>query len=200
MKEKAWWDDVLFSDESKFNVFGCDGSLRVWRKRNEEMKSCNLRPTVKHSASVMVWGCMAASGVGQLVFIDEKLNKEGYLKILKNNVRQSAEQLGIGSTFKYYQDNDPKHASRLCQEWAIYNIPKVLHPPPQSPDMNVIENLWDLLERQVHQRPVSSVAELRIRLQEEWAQISPAYTRNLVSSMPRRLKAVIDMKGGPTKY
>lgn len=68
-KEESWWPDVLFSDESKFNVFGCDGSIRVWRQRDEEMKRCNLRPTVKHSGSVMVWGCMAASGVEQLVFI-----------------------------------------------------------------------------------------------------------------------------------
>lgn len=119
---------------------------------------------------------MAASGVGQLVlFIDGILKKDGFLKILKENVRQSAEKFGIRATFKFYQDNDSKHSSRLCQEWALYNIPKMLHPSPQSPDLNVIENLWD-----VHQRPISSVQELRLRLQEERAKISPKYTRHPV--------------------
>lgn len=201
LKEDMWWEDCLFSDESKFNVFGADGAVRVWRKKNEELRTRNLRPTVKHGGgSVMVWGCMAASGVGQLVFVEGIMKKEGYLKILQNNVRQSAEKLGIRDTFKFYQDNDPKHAARVCQEWALYNLPKVLHPPAQSPDFNVIENLWDHLDQKVHERPVSSVTELRRRLVDEWEKITPEYCRTLVSSMSRRLQAAIDANGGPTKY
>ena len=44
---------------------------------------------------------MAASGTGNLVFIDSTMNKWVYLNILKNNLKQSAEKLGILSNFKF---------------------------------------------------------------------------------------------------
>lgn len=37
-KDTDWWQNVIFTDESKFNIFGLDGRTIVWRKANEEMK------------------------------------------------------------------------------------------------------------------------------------------------------------------
>lgn len=62
-----YWKNVIFSNESKFNIFGYDGEKRVWRIPNTAMDMQNLLPTVKHGGgSVMKWGCMAAAGVGKL--------------------------------------------------------------------------------------------------------------------------------------
>jgi len=78
-----YWEQVIFSDESKFNIFGSDGEGKVWRKPCEELKLKNVKPTVKHGGgSVLVWGCMSARGVGNLVFIDGIMNAEGYLNIM----------------------------------------------------------------------------------------------------------------------
>ncbi len=38
LKQETWWRDVIFYDESKFNLFGPDGRTTVWRKPNEELK------------------------------------------------------------------------------------------------------------------------------------------------------------------
>lgn len=35
LKEDKWWHDIIFCDESKFNVFGSDGRTMVWRKPNQ---------------------------------------------------------------------------------------------------------------------------------------------------------------------
>uniref|UniRef100_A0A034UZ64 Transposable element Tc1 transposase n=1 Tax=Bactrocera dorsalis TaxID=27457 RepID=A0A034UZ64_BACDO len=76
LKDATFWDTVIFSDESKFNVFGSDGRSMVWRKPNKQLDVKNLRATVKHGGgSVMVWACMAATGVGNLVFIDGNMDK-----------------------------------------------------------------------------------------------------------------------------
>ena len=91
-----YWDDVVFTDESKFNIFGNDRKQKVWRKPNTELEKKNLKVTVKHGGgSVMVWGCFAASGVGSLVFIDGIMNSAAYIDILRNNLSSSAEKLGI---------------------------------------------------------------------------------------------------------
>ncbi|GFT31389.1 transposable element Tc1 transposase [Trichonephila clavipes] len=63
LKPQQFWNEVIFSDESKFNIFGSDGRRMVWRKHNTSHHPKHTIPTVKHGdGSVMVWGCMAAPG------------------------------------------------------------------------------------------------------------------------------------------
>ena len=50
-------------------------------------------PTIKHGGGgVMVLGCMAASGVGNLTFIDGIMDHKMYIELLKNNLLPSAEK------------------------------------------------------------------------------------------------------------
>ena len=63
-------ENVMFSDETKINLFSSDGRDKLWRKKNKELDTKNTSSTVKQGGgSIMVLGCMAASGVGKLVFI-----------------------------------------------------------------------------------------------------------------------------------
>lgn len=147
-----------------------------------------------------VWGCISTSGVGELVFIEDILDKNKYLDLLKQNLIKSATKMNIANHFKFYQDNDPKHKARIVQEWLLYNCPKVLHPPPQSPDLNPIENLWDELDRNIRKTPIRSKEELKIRLTEEWERISVDYLKKIILNMPKRLQHVVKQNGNPTKY
>lgn len=199
-KDENFWKAVIFSDESKFNIFGSDGRQKVWRKVNTELAPSNMSATVKHGGGgVMVWGCMAASGVGNLVIIEQIMDKNVYLNILKSNLKESAAKLGLGTTFIFQQDNDPKHTAHIVKEWLLYNTPKQLKTPPQSPDMNPIEHLWDYLERKIRSHQISSKEALKAALLEEWGKIPSSVTQNLVISMHSRLNAVKKAKGYPKK-
>lgn len=105
----------------------------------------------------MVWGCFAANGVGALVFIEENMTADTYISILKQNLRQSAEKLGISNEFKFYQDNDPKHKAWKTRLWLLYNCPNILETPPQSPDLNPIENLWGTMWTKKFAKPLFPV-------------------------------------------
>ncbi|GFX19529.1 transposable element Tcb2 transposase [Trichonephila clavipes] len=201
LKPQQFWNEVIFSDESKFNIFGSDGRRMVWRKPNTSHHPKHTTPTVKHGGgTVMVWGCMAVLGVGKLVFIDGIMHKMAFLNILQNNLKESADKLGLGSNFIFQQDNDPKHTAFVVKEWLLYHCRNQLNTPPQFPDLNVIQNLWPHLERAVQKHQITSKEQLKSVLQEEWPNIAPETTRHLVESMPRRLEAVILAKGYATKY
>ncbi|MCJ8741031.1 hypothetical protein PDJAM_G00065880 [Pangasius djambal] len=59
------WEKVLWSDETKVELFGLNSIRRVWRKKNDEYHPNNTIPTVKHGAgSIMLWGCFSAQGTG----------------------------------------------------------------------------------------------------------------------------------------
>ncbi|GFX19797.1 transposable element Tcb1 transposase [Trichonephila clavipes] len=198
-KPPQFWGKVLFSDESKFCMLGIKGRKLVWRKQGTALE--NLVPTVKYGGGgVMVWGCMAANGVGRLTFIDWTLNHMGYINILKENFKQSAQDLNLGDDFWFQQDNDSKHTAHNVKLWLLYSIKNQLHSPPQSSDLNPIEHLWDLLERKIRQHHITSKEMLKRVIVTEWNTISSEETSKLVQSIPKRLMEVLRHKGYPTSY
>ncbi|GBM03979.1 Transposable element Tcb1 transposase [Araneus ventricosus] len=142
---------------------------------------------------------MSASGLGNLVFFDGIMNHALYLNILKDNLKLSAQNLGIGKFG--YQDNDPMHTALNVRLWCLYNCPQNLKTPPQSPDLNPIEHIWKELEVRVRKHDIKTKRELKTVMVEEWMNIDAEITKKkLVKSIPKRLKAVVDAKGYPTKY
>ncbi len=74
--------------------------------------------------------------------------------------------------------------------------------PPQSPDPNPIEHLWDVVEREIHInfRQPTNLQQLRDAIMSIWTKISEECFQHLVESMPWKIKAVLRAKGGPTQY
>ncbi|VVC32604.1 Transposase IS30-like HTH domain [Cinara cedri] len=106
-------------NESKINIFGSDGRRFVWRKANTEPK--NLQLTVKYGGdTVMVWGCISAQGDGNLYFINEIMNQDIYLNILKTNLVANAVKMGIKDDFVFTQDNDPKYNAKKVKAWLSW--------------------------------------------------------------------------------
>ena len=195
------WSKVLWSDETKMELFGVNQKKYVWRESGGEWDPDKTVPTVKHGrGSVMLWGCFAAAGTGRLVKIDGIMNGEKYREILEENLLTSASDLKLRRNFKFQQDNDPKHTARATSEWFRNKKVKVLDWPSQSPDLNPIENLWHRLKVAVHKRSPRNLTELVQFCQEEWKKIPPSACRKLVEGYPKRLTAVIDAKGAATKY
>ena len=102
----------------------------------------------------------------------------------------------------FQQDNDPKHTSKKAKKCLEDLNMNVLEWPPQSPDLNPIEHLWDVLKRRLgsYSTPPQGVHELWQRVEEEWRKISKEECLALIESMPQRIEAAIKAKGRNTKY
>lgn len=100
----------------------------------------------------------------------------------------------------FQQDNAPCHTSRVSMSWFEKKGIKVMKWPPQSPDLNPIENLWSELGKRVRIHKTNSKKELEAKLHDEWLKIENQTCAKLVANMKTRIKAVIKAKGGVTKY
>lgn len=195
------WKKVLWSDETKINIFGSDGKVFVWRKPGERVKSNCTKKTVKHGGgSIMVWGAMSWKGVGTMEVIEGIMTKEVYQGILDRNLMKSRNSLRLGKNFVFQQDGDPKHTSKLVTNWLQTKRVNVMKWPPQSPDLNPIEHLWSILKKKVAERNPTSRTNLISIVDEEWNNIQKETTAKLVESMPNRVNAVLMAKGGHTNY
>ena len=108
---------ILWSDETKLELFGHMDAEYVWRKKGEAYKPKNTVSTVKHGgANIMLWGCFSSSGTGNLINVQGSMRKEDYIRILDENVKESAQKLQLGHNWKYQQDNDPKHTTKVVKK------------------------------------------------------------------------------------
>ena len=116
-KSDAFWERVIFSDECKLKLYNSDAWSYLWRKPKNNNEITSINATVKYgNGGVFVWGCFSSKGMGNLVFIDEIMDKMVYLEILKNNLRQSAFKMGL-DTFIFQHDRDPKHTAKVITKY-----------------------------------------------------------------------------------
>ncbi len=195
----AQWSKVLFSDESKFCIsFGNQGP-RVWRKSGEAQNPCCLKSSVKFPQSVMIWAAMSSAGdVGPLCFLKSTVNAAIYQEILEHFMLPSADKLYGDADFIFQQDLAPAHTAKGTKSWFIDHGVTVLDWPANSPDLNPIENLWGIVKRKMRDTRPNNADELKATVKETWASIPPQQCHKLITSMPRRIEAVIKAKGAPT--
>ena len=196
---KEQWRQILWSDESPF-VLRYNRATRVWRTNSEKFQSWAMSGTVKHDQKIMVWGCFSSLGVGNLHLIDGIMDKHQYKSILENQMLPSARRLFGDSDWKFQEDNDPKHTSKVCKQFHVDNNTNRIDWPAQSPDLNPIENLWAILDQRCKDRNPKNKTELFACLYNEWNTLPISLLTNLVDSMPNRVQQVINNKGFSIDY
>ena len=168
-KPLGFWNKVLWSDESKFNLFGSDGKVVVWHSPKEAFVAECTIPTVKHGVgNVKCCRCFSSSGVGRLIFIDDNMTGESSREILENNLLKSVEKLRMSDDWIFQHDNDPKHRAAIVTNWLDRNGVERVHWPLFSLDLDPVEHLWDEVERQLKKKQPKSQNELKESLIEVW--------------------------------
>ena len=194
-----FWKRVIFSDESSFKLRSNRGQ-RVYRRVNETFNHGMTTQVVKHCPQLMIWGCFAYNGVGNLDFINGKMNSQVYVDTIDKNLVESATKLCMQNDYVLLQDNDPKHTSKFTRDYLMCNGIEVHDHPPSSPDLNPIEHAWDILDRKISIKDRMNLHTFQAALVREWQAIDKKIIHNLAESMPSRLREVIAMKGRATKY
>ncbi len=139
---------------------------RVWRKGEEACSPSCLKSGVKFPQSVMIWGTMSSAGVGPLCFWKTNVTAPIYQEILEQFMLPSADQLFKDADFIFQQDWAPAHTAKSTKSWLNDHGVCVLDWPANSPDLNSIENLWDIVKSKIRNKRPKNADELKATVKE----------------------------------
>ena len=189
------WATVIFSDECKLEI-NPNRRMYVRRRVGDRLRARYVQPSVKNSPSVMVWGAIRGDSSRILVRCVGNVDSREYQRIL---------DVGLPALYShrclFQQDGAPAHRSESTKAYLTAKQIRLLQSwPSQSPDLSVIENLWNLLKERVFLRQPKTVDQLWQIAEEEWNKIPNDAIRSLYQSIPRRIEATVAVRGGHTKY
>lgn len=139
MESGDTFHNVIFSDK-------CSISLEQYRRTcyRKIDKPTKRKPKPKHPLKVHVWAGISRQGATKICIFDGIVDADLFCDILETTlVPFIREKL---PNHQFMQDNDPKHTSRRAQAFFEENNINWWCTPPESPDLNPIEDLWHELK------------------------------------------------------
>ncbi|GFU69783.1 transposable element Tc3 transposase [Trichonephila clavipes] len=108
----------------------------------------------------------------------------------------------VGLDFVFMDHNAPCHRAVLIDDFIETENMLRMSWPANSPDLNPIQHVWDMLGRQISAlpHPPSSITELKRDLKEAWNLLSPQLIHHFIASMVNRCAACLAVRGYHTPY
>lgn len=190
--------DIIFTDEK---IFRSDESrcVRVYRPKGQRyFPEFVCEDNLSGKISAGYWGWISCAGPGELVETGAHFNSDKYLEILDEVALPSiVAQFGSIDNILFMQDNSRIHTARKVQDYLVEKHVRVLNHPPFSPDFNLIENIWSVLE---HDRPqlIERTHEgLNEHVFSRWENLRNRQDifNNLYNSLAKRFRYVLNHGG-----
>jgi len=132
----------------------------------------------------MIWGAISRRGKINMRIVEDS---QKYLEILQNNLIDKSNELYGLNCWRFQQDNAPAHKSYLIKEWLANNVATILNHPPQSPDLNPIQNLWSLMKTRIEK----NLPELKLEIAAAWESITNETINNCIDHLRNIIPEVI---------
>lgn len=195
------WIRVVFTDESSFyNKRSC--SRRVWRYRGLEDEPPERLPGTYSRIRINVWAAISCKKVEFIERLPDTFDSTRYLGVLRAVL--PAIKHSIPNVI-WMHDNVRLHRTANIEEYFQAIQVQKMKWPPQSPDLNPIENVWGIVSQKLNRLidefgEAQTADELFDRVVDCATSIPPETFANLYASLPNRWNQVIQRSGHPTKY
>ncbi|GBM95873.1 Transposable element Tc3 transposase [Araneus ventricosus] len=111
-------------------------------------------------------------------------NSSKYIETLENHLMPFAENIGERN-WEYQHDNAPIHTSNATKNYLNSKNVTAFKQPLMSPDLNPIENVWDIMSLKVYKNggQFYSVNALKTATESAWYKFKPEILQTLIMSM-----------------
>lgn len=220
------WSNVMFSDRKRFyfkhpnsSVKRCGMYLQSERKHLKGVYKPSNPNCLNIYAGITMHGATRVCEVaGTTKYKHKYTSKKGttarnitsgqYIDVLEKVLLPQGKVVFKKGAWMLQQDNDPAHsvAGATIAKWNKkrgHNVQLIAGWPPNSPDLNLIENFWNFIQMDVQKRALPSFEEykkcVKAAILSKGLRMKK-YLANLYASMPRRLAKVIELGGEMTGY
>jgi len=202
------WDKVMFTDSHIYQTGGTTA-----RKRLQRVNRRKFRYTTAHGLKIHIYAGLSIHGLTKVHFVSgttgqryisprtgqatRGVQQEEYHEVIRKTLVPEGQRLFRSSSFTVLQDGAPCHTARGTRTvWSEYPDVSLLQAAPKSPDLNLIENIWSILDSQLDGREFRNIRHLKAEAERAWRNIPLETCQQLVDSMQSRLQKVMRLKGG----
>ncbi len=195
---KTNWNRAVFADEKLWQLDGPAVRPKIWQDRR--LPRLRVAKNIGRNTGFWVWGAFHTGKILDLCFVPPHYKAEQYCRVVRDCYLPNVSV----NRYTYYHDRLPAHTAGATSKWFRDNKIKSELFPARAADINPIENLWAIVEREVYSgtKTYTSVESLQIAVKAAWAgvQANDSLRQKLVGSMPDRLTSVVARKGGLIAY
>ena len=128
------------------------------------------------------------------------MKKELYTEILESTFLPFINSV-YPTQHRFMQDNDPTQVSCHSQHWLAENNICWWRTPPESPDLNPIENVWHKLKEYIcHEIKPLNKDELVNGIQKFWTTVTVEKCKRYIGHLRKVIPRVIELEGQATSY
>lgn len=193
---KQDFNKVIWTDECRATLDGPNGWAKGWLLSGQNPQHRFRRQ--QGGGGVMFWAAIVENEIIGPFRVRQgvKLNSKNYCEFLECNFLPwlQAQPNERSNSLIFMQDNAPAHASKYSKEFLGAHQLNIMDWPPNSPDLNPIENLWAIIKRKVYHdgKQYNSLEELWTAIESACQQITTSAIKNLINSVDKRLVKVLE--------
>lgn len=206
LNNRHFLKSILFSDEATFTTNGVVSAQnsRFWATENPNwVINCKRQ----YSEKINVWcGILNKRIIGPF-FFEDNINAMNFLPFLRNELWDAIHDLPCEErvNLHFQLDGCPVHYARIIRQWLDENFPhhwigrgsELIGWPPRSPDLTPLDFfLWGFLVQKVYKTRPRNREELRVRIRQACAEITPEQLRNTIRNVRKRYDKCIEIHGG----
>ena len=121
-------------------------TIKNWNKKNILLRAAGGKVgKPKHPIKVHLWGGISRKGLTPLIIFENKMNSDGFQDLMKMGFLPFVEE-NFSDSHRLMMDQDPKHCSKSTKRFILRNDINYFESPPESPDLNPIEMVWNDLK------------------------------------------------------
>ena len=128
------------------------------------------------------------------------MNAIRYTKILEAGLLPLIQEKFEGG-HRFQQDNDPKHVSRFARNFFEEKGINWFKTPPESPDLNPIENVWGSMKQFLrNEYKPTNLEDLKKGIRTFWKRMTPTVCSDYIAHIQKVMVKVIEVQGEPSGY